>query len=196
VGRAFIGGAERRTRALSAPQRGPGPPSRTCKRRPHFHPLRRSGARIHGTDFVSWRARLARPVQVAGRGGLCRGRSRARVKAVFHEGGTLSMRALTEPGCEPGTWVGKAGRPAGGGGGWGEGGRGERHTFHRGAAATPACEAAAAKRCPAPMRQRAQARQGGRLHPGRRRAARGWRGRPVQAHEPTYSVQAHERWRL
>jgi hypothetical protein len=102
------GGAERRTRALSAPQRGPGPPSTTCKRRPHFHPLRRSGARIHGTDYVSWRARLARGVQVAGRGGLCPRRGAAlrgapdasalacRRQASLRlgaQGGTLSMRA-------------------------------------------------------------------------------------------------------
>ena len=196
MGRAFIGGAERRTRALSAPQRGPGPPSRTCKRRPQPIPFAGRARVSDRWTFACRRARVARCIRWRAGAGFVAPAGAPECEASLHEGGALSTRALTEPGCEPGTWVGKAGRPAGGGGGWGEGGRGERPTLYRGAAATPACEAAAAKRCPAPMRQRAQARQGGRLYPGRRRAARGWRGRSVQAHEPTYPVQAHEHWRL
>ncbi len=67
------GGPKARTRALLRPQAHSGPPSTTCKKRWVPHVTRWSGARIHGTDFVSWRARLARLNQVAGRGGLCYG---------------------------------------------------------------------------------------------------------------------------
>lgn len=70
------GGAERRVRALSAPQRGPGPPFTTCVRRPHFHPLRRCAARIRPLDDSVSARRTRTTHRIAGRGGLCCARRR------------------------------------------------------------------------------------------------------------------------